>query len=360
LIPNGFWDNLTYESLVEEISKIYETALADGDADWNKSVLVSNWKIGERIVEVEQNKVFRAKYGEKIIQTLAQDLNRKLGSGFSARNLRYMRKFYQEYKIQKINSQINWTNYRLLLSVENSKNRKDLEEQIVEQSLTSQELLAMIASIKESENSEKPGGKNEFGDDDKGDFSQKLLKRPKLGLFTYRVGRNFSINLARVVPNLDLGFRVKYELGDNSGLDGFKSGDLVSVRKSRNSFQFEKIASVRELFTYKAYLDRVVDGDTLLVQIDLGFGIFMEQRLRLRGLDAPEVESKDGQKARKFVERELDGCKFLILKTHGSDIYDRYLVDVFYLKDEWKTEKVIEEGNFLNNRLLLEGLAKRL
>lgn len=51
----------TYESLVEEISKIYETALADGDADWNKSVLVSNWKIGERIVEVEQNSQFRAK-----------------------------------------------------------------------------------------------------------------------------------------------------------------------------------------------------------------------------------------------------------------------------------------------------------
>ncbi|NCN11673.1 MAG: DUF1016 domain-containing protein, partial [Leptospira sp.] len=60
----------TYESLIEEISQIYETALADGDADWNQSVLVSNWKIGERIVEVEQNKVFRAKYGEKIIQTL--------------------------------------------------------------------------------------------------------------------------------------------------------------------------------------------------------------------------------------------------------------------------------------------------
>jgi hypothetical protein len=39
----------TYESLVEEISQIYETAIASGDADWNKSVLVSNWKIGERI-----------------------------------------------------------------------------------------------------------------------------------------------------------------------------------------------------------------------------------------------------------------------------------------------------------------------
>jgi hypothetical protein len=41
----------SYESLVEEISQIYEMALASGDADWNKSALVSNWKIGERIVK---------------------------------------------------------------------------------------------------------------------------------------------------------------------------------------------------------------------------------------------------------------------------------------------------------------------
>ncbi|WCL49480.1 thermonuclease family protein [Leptospira sp. GIMC2001] len=162
------------------------------------------------------------------------------------------------------------------------------------------------------------------------------------------------------MPNLDLGFRIKYELGDNSSLDGFKSGDLVSVRKSRNSFQFEKIASVRELFSYKAYLDRVVDGDTLLVQIDLGFGIFIEERLRLRGLDAPEVAERNGQAAKKFVERELKGTNFLILKTYGSDIYDRYLVEVFYLKNEWKVEKIIEDGNFLNNRLLQEGLAIRI
>jgi hypothetical protein len=146
---------------------------------------------------LEQNQTFRAKYGEEVLKNLSKDLNRKLGSGCSARNLRYMRKFYQEYKIQKINSRINWTNYRLLLSVENSKNRNDLEKKIVEQSLTSQELLKMIASIKASEISNKPGGKDEFGGDEKGDFSQKLLKRPKLGLFTYRIGRNFSINLVQ-------------------------------------------------------------------------------------------------------------------------------------------------------------------
>ncbi|EMO71057.1 hypothetical protein LEP1GSC120_2745 [Leptospira santarosai str. 200702252] len=38
----------------------------------------------------------------------------------------------------------------------------------------------------------------------------------------------------------------------------------------------------------------MIGGDTLLITIDLGFHIFIQQRLRLRGLDAPELGSKKG------------------------------------------------------------------
>lgn len=58
------------------------------------------------------------------------------------------------------------------------------------------------------------------------------------------------------------------------------------------------------------------------------------------------------------MESKLKGCHFLIIKTHGSDKYDRYLVDVFYLKGEATEEKVLEEGIFLNNELLDEGFAE--
>ncbi|MCG9874087.1 MAG: DUF1016 N-terminal domain-containing protein [Leptospiraceae bacterium] len=118
----------TYESLVEEISRIHESALAEGDANWNQSVLASNWKIGERIVEVEQDSKFRAKYGEKILQTLSQDLNSKLGSGFSARNLRYMRQFYLVYKKQSFNPRISWSHYREIVSIESKNDREKLEK----------------------------------------------------------------------------------------------------------------------------------------------------------------------------------------------------------------------------------------
>lgn len=348
----------SYQSLVTEIANIYENALASGDADWNKSVLVSNWTIGKRIVEVEQDSKFRAKYGEKIINTLSLDLNRKLGSGFSPRNLRYMRQFYLVYKKQSINPKISWSHYREIVSIENQKNRTALEKLVLEKSVTVRELVEFRNKLINS-NTDGKDAEN-LAEDIETEDGYKLLRKPVLRLFTYRLNRKFAMNLAQSVPNVDIGFRIKYELGDMAGLEKFKSGEIVSVRKTRNNFLFEKVASVRELYTYKAYLDRVIDGDSLLVQIDLGFGIFIEQRLRLRGLDASEIDTKDGQKAKKFVEYELKDTNFLIIKTHGSDIYDRYLVDVFYRKNEWKTEAIIEKGNFLNNLILQEGLAKRI
>jgi len=194
LIPNGFWDNLTYESLVEEISKIYETALADGDADWNKSVLVSNWKIGERIVEVEQNSQFRAKYGEKIIQTLSKDLKRKLGGGFSSRNLGYMRQFYLVYKKQSIDPRISWSHYRKIVSVEDKNDRSRLEKMVVEKAVTVRELI----QIRNDSIQTDPKGLDDRNNETKKDQdNKKLLRKPVLQLFTYRVDRKFSMNLVQ-------------------------------------------------------------------------------------------------------------------------------------------------------------------
>jgi hypothetical protein len=184
----------TYQSLIEEISQIYESALADGDADWNKSVLVSNWKIGERIVEVEQNTQFRAKYGKEIIHTLSQDLMRKLGTGFSSRNLRYMRQFYLVYKKQSIDPRISWSHYREIVSVENKSERLELEKLVIEQGITVRELIQtrneLIGSNRKDEN-----GTDLVSKEPKN--SRKFLRKPVLRLFTYRVDRKFTMNLVQ-------------------------------------------------------------------------------------------------------------------------------------------------------------------
>ena len=184
----------TYQSLVEEISQFYESALSNGDADWNKSVLASNWKIGERIVEVEQDSNFRAKYGEKIIHTLSEDLKRKLGTGFSSRNLRYMRQFYLVYKKQSIDPRISWSHYREIVSVEDKNDRSKLEKMVVEKAVTVRELIQIRNDFIQTG----PKGLDERINETKKDQdNKKLLRKPVLQLFTYRVDRKFSMNLVQ-------------------------------------------------------------------------------------------------------------------------------------------------------------------
>ena len=47
------------------------------------------------------------------------------------------------------------------------------------------------------------------------------------------------------------------------------------------------------MYTYKIKLDRVVDGDTIDAEIDLGFDIKVKKRIRFMGINAPESRTKD-------------------------------------------------------------------
>lgn len=89
------------------------------------------------------------------------------------------------------------------------------------------------------------------------------------------------------------------------------------------------------LFTYKVAEIRVIDGDTIEADIDLGFGVWArKQRFRLNGINAPEVtgsEKAEGLKSKTALERLLKGRPCIIQsKKAETDKYGRYLVDVYY------------------------------
>jgi micrococcal nuclease len=79
---------------------------------------------------------------------------------------------------------------------------------------------------------------------------------------------------------------------------------------------------------------RVVDGDTIDVVFDLGFNIFLKERVRLAGIDSPEsrtrnLEEKElGLQAKKKLEQELDHAKLIVVQTKkdkGTGKYGRIL-----------------------------------
>jgi endonuclease YncB( thermonuclease family) len=139
------------------------------------------------------------------------------------------------------------------------------------------------------------------------------------------------------------------------------SDDLFANRKTKKEIKDKKLSRPASgLHTYVAILERVIDGDTLLVRVDLGFDVWRVERIRLRGIDTPELKTVTGRKAKEFVEEVLAEVPFLVLRTYKTDRYARYVADVFYDKLLTKKERVFEKGSFLNQDLVEAGYAVRV
>jgi predicted nuclease of restriction endonuclease-like (RecB) superfamily len=83
--------------LVKEIRDLVQSARQTAAQNVNTLQVVTNFEIGRRIVEHEQQGSRRAEYGKRTLIELSRQLTTELGPGFSERNLKYMRRFYLEY-----------------------------------------------------------------------------------------------------------------------------------------------------------------------------------------------------------------------------------------------------------------------
>ena len=85
--------------LYREVRAILEQARSSAYRAVNAAMVQAYWQIGRVIVEHEQGGEKRAKYGETVLEGLSKRLTAEFGSGFDARNLRYMRQFYLLFPI---------------------------------------------------------------------------------------------------------------------------------------------------------------------------------------------------------------------------------------------------------------------
>jgi micrococcal nuclease len=82
------------------------------------------------------------------------------------------------------------------------------------------------------------------------------------------------------------------------------------------------------MYTYSAKLIRVVDADTLKLEIDVGFNMTRrEASYRLLRINAPEMSTPEGKAAKAFLEGLL-ADKALVVQTFRSDSFGRYLIEI--------------------------------
>jgi len=112
------------------------------------------------------------------------------------------------------------------------------------------------------------------------------------------------------------------------------------------------------LYTYKAKLQRVVDGDTVDLTIDLGFNIHHKVRCRLYGINTPEIRTKNlaekelGLAAKAYVEDWFDRTKDCFVQTFkdGKGKYGRLLANI-YADEKCEislNEQLVDSGHATN------------
>ena len=114
------------------------------------------------------------------------------------------------------------------------------------------------------------------------------------------------------------------------------------------------------MYNYKISLLRVVDGDTIDAEIDLGFDIKVKKRVRFLGIDAPESRTKDleekarGLAAKDRVKQLLDGCENIQLNSHGIGKFGRCLGEIMLDRIDGSEKLTVVS---LNELLIKEGHA---
>ena len=302
----------TYAALRREV----ETALLTGQREIEQAKVRTYWESGRLIGEHLRLNESKPGYGTATMAKLAHDL--KVSDSVLYRCVRFVESFPNLATWPNLT----WAHYRALVPVEPASRRLALTRQADKAGWTVAELDERLRPLRLPA-ADTPAAKPEP--------------------LTPRRGTPGLCKVAATGDTLavDLGFACFLDLPADTKL---KAGDCV---------QLPSVTLVKEApkpsYTYPATVLTVVDGDTLWVKVYLRPSQWVKQKLRLRDLDCPEIDTPEGKAAKRFLEKLVQDAKAVTICTTKPDKYDRYLADVFL---------TIGDGElFLNNALLENGHA---
>ena len=130
------------DELFSQISKLIDDARSHVQTAVNTVMVYTYFGVGSYIVNFEQKGNTRAKYGKQTIKKLSEKLNVKYGKGWSIETLKKARKFYEVYSQAKkvytvdpikLNFNLSWNHYQILMRIENQEERQFYEIECVAQ-----------------------------------------------------------------------------------------------------------------------------------------------------------------------------------------------------------------------------------
>jgi micrococcal nuclease len=92
-----------------------------------------------------------------------------------------------------------------------------------------------------------------------------------------------------------------------------------------------KVAAKKDIYIRKAKVVRVIDGDTAVFNVDLGFDTSITMTCRFEGINAPETKTPEGKEVRTWLQKTMPVGSMVTLQTtkDKKEKYGRYLASVF-------------------------------
>lgn len=294
-----------YKILLQQLRSEIEEGMQKAKNAFEQQKVLTYWRVGKSIsLHITKHKENASIYGQRLIERLSGDL------GISRRQLFEIKAFYEKYPNFTPSPNLNWSHYKVLASVKDEQKRESLECKVGEECLSKRQLETIVKSERI-----KP---------------EPVKKAPVKKLYAYR-GKLMTYELFSAPYSdellLDLGMNTYI----NTGLKKFPTQFTEVSFKDGVPIYNKSDAKRSDRFTYKAYIEKIIDGDTLWVIWDVGFSMYLRQKVRLRGIEAPEIGTQEGKTLKHFVQDTLKGLPFVIIKSTTRDKFDRPLVDLYYL-----------------------------
>lgn len=295
--------------------------LLQGQQKIERQKVFTYLETGKRIHEHLLFHKDRAGYGKEVIERLSVDLEISGAILYQClQAYRVFKNFHARGNSQSLTP--TWAHLRAAMRVSDEKKRLLLLEQAVKGEWTSRELEIEVRNHNWLERTSKDG-------------TAKALRLPMVCLgpyYTYKIIQPDSIHSSAKELLLDIGFSHALEMSLFKAK--FAAGTIITSAEGSRDYSLKKAEGATEdsLYTYKAFVEKVLDGDTLKVEFELGFGNRQRETIRLKAVDCPELDTPEGRAAKRFVESQLSGSEFITVKSIRTqkEKWGRYLGDVFY------------------------------
>lgn len=323
---------LMAETISTEQTKNYEQLLAElrslkkSDFETPRERVHRNWKAGVLMNAFIRNRAPNAEIHELLVK-----LERDLGKG--QRYFADVRDFARDYPAGPPDVDLPWTYFTITASMADPAQREALLRQALAERWDTRRLDREAWRIR---------------------FGTEKEELPELEAHLGRPGIYRILNHNQHL-SLDLGFDTYLALSPEEA-QKFKEGDIVQcgVRdpgyrihdagdsKNPESCILHPESVPSDFFIRRAKILKILDGDTLLANLDLGFGIETQKKMRLRGVDAPELDTDEGLAAKAYLEKLLASGEIFI-RAEKMDKYNRPLADV-WLDKIYVNRKMLDEG----------------